>query len=193
MNKRKLFIVTILVICLSINYVTGLMEDSTSVIDRSGREINSNQRPLCAAKKDYDFITEYKRLPEHRYVTEYKRFPEYRYSFGIGKRWYDDSKRNTPYSFGIGKRYQMENKLHPFRFFSDYLSIDNGNYPVNVNDVIPDQEENKRAVPARSYDFGVGKRNNIFSSIQQQQQQKKHIDDNDKNQDNIKSQIWEQN
>lgn len=92
MNKRKELSVSILlIIYLLINCVTGFIDDSTSVVERSSREINN--RPLCTAKKDYnDLITEYKRLPENRYVAEYKRFPEYRYSFGIGKRWYDSSK-----------------------------------------------------------------------------------------------------
>ncbi|KAH0554752.1 allatostatin A-like [Cotesia glomerata] len=194
MSKRKELSVSILlIIYLFVNCVTGFIDDSTSVVERSSREINN--RPLCTAKKDYDLITEYKRLPENRYVAEYKRFPEYRYSFGIGKRWYDDSKRNTPYSFGIGKRYQMDkmdqmekNKLHQFGLFNDYLSVgSDDNYPV-----IQDQQNKRGAVPkSRNYDFGVGKRNiHIFSSIKQPQ----HINPDDKHDssDNYNNDIWEQ-
>ncbi|XP_034937828.1 allatostatin A-like [Chelonus insularis] len=158
MNKTRF--VNVLLICY-LGFVTGLMEDSRNVFERSARDIS--QRLGCAAKKDYDFITEYKRLPENRYVAEYKRFPEYRYSFGIGKRWFDDTniKRNSPYSFGVGKR--LVEKIHPLRFLTGLSNGDRFNSYLKNDEV--DDYGMKRGAPSRSYDFGIGKRSKIFDVI----------------------------
>lgn len=86
MSKRKFIGILLLMCTLAIAFA----DDLTSTM--IGRPLRATPRLKCATKKDYDIITEFKRLPQHRYVTEYKRFPEYRYSFGIGKRWYDDTK-----------------------------------------------------------------------------------------------------
>ncbi|KAK0162546.1 hypothetical protein PV327_006314 [Microctonus hyperodae] len=160
----KMYFINILLIFSWLGIASALVDDSRTIGEQSMRIIG--QRPQCNAKKDYDLITEYKRLPEHRYVNEYKRFPEYRYSFGIGKRWFDDSniKRTLPYSFGVGKRSQLQERYHPMKYLTDYLTNNNDN---NLNnDVIIDDFHHKRGAPLRPYDFGIGKRNKILDELQ---------------------------
>lgn len=90
MTKKK-FIKIILIISLSlIDVISSINTEKLTILRRPLREINKH-RCIVDNKKDYDIVTEYKRLPQNRYISEYKRYPDYRYSFGIGKRWFNDN------------------------------------------------------------------------------------------------------
>lgn len=90
MTKKKFMKILLICILGFVDVVTSTDDEKSPILLRPLRAINQH-RCILDNKKDYDIVTEYKRLPQHRFVAEYKRFPDYRYSFGIGKRWSDDS------------------------------------------------------------------------------------------------------
>ncbi|XP_063978539.1 allatostatin A-like [Diachasmimorpha longicaudata] len=152
MIQRKLFNIALLfALTLSVNIATGAADEP-----RATPVQGTHQRGCDSPKKDYDFITEYKRLPQYRYLAAYKRFPDYLYSFGIGKRFDDNIKRNSPYSFGVGKRNNFP-RLSLLRVPLGYgLPLDTKSYDSNL--IIDDSTETKRNAPSHTYGFGIGKR-----------------------------------
>ncbi|XP_011298069.1 allatostatins [Fopius arisanus] len=153
MIQRQFFHITlILALALMMNIGISAADEPRVTVPVQG----IHQRGCEAPKKDYDLITEYKRLPQYRYLAAYKRFPDYLYSFGIGKRFDDSIKRNSPYSFGVGKRNAFP-RLYPVRLPLEYVPLDGKNYDSNL--IIDDSGEIKRNSPSHAYGFGIGKRN----------------------------------